>query len=101
MYSTVNVIDDMISENNLAPYPFENDGIATDTQYPGGANQMAGLELHDTNSITSTTIGGMTNIGGGNFPCGLIAVTVNNTSDTAIGVGLELTLVPGSPRIPM
>ncbi len=92
------VIDDMISENNLAPYPFENDGTATDTQYPGGANQMSGLEQHALHAITGTTIGSTTNLPGGNFPCGLIAITVANSSDTAISVGLEVTLVPGTHR---
>ncbi len=41
------VISDMITENNLAPYPFENDGVNNDTMYPGGANQLVGLEYHD------------------------------------------------------
>jgi hypothetical protein len=84
------VMANVVGKNDELPYPQLN--------YPGGDTQMSGLELHDSNSITSTTIGGMTNIMGGNFPCGLIAVTVNNTSDTAIGVALELTLVPGTHR---
>jgi hypothetical protein len=44
---TADVLEYMISENNIAPYPFENDGINLDTMYPGGANQLTGLELHD------------------------------------------------------
>lgn len=92
------ILDDLITENNQAPYPYENDGTATDTQYPGGANQLTGLEIHAIDTVTSTTIGGKTNLPGGNFPCGLIAVTIDNNSDTAIGVGLEITLVPGTHR---
>lgn len=96
---TDEVLGDMITENNLAPYPFENDGIATDTQYPGGANQMAALEIHAIRSVTSTTIGGTTNIEGGNFPCGLIAITGGVAPGaTATTFGVEITLVPGQHR---
>lgn len=94
-----NVLDDMITENNQAPYPFEGmDLLTTDTQYPGGANQLPGLELHDALEVTSTTIGSITNIPGGNFPCGLIAFTIGNDTANAITVSLQLTLVPGNHR---
>ena len=93
------IIDDMITENNLAPYPFENDGTATDTQYPNGANQLTGLQIHDVDTITGTTVGGITRIKGGLFPCGLIRVDVQNTSaDTSMGVNLLIELVPGHHR---
>ena len=92
------ILDDLITENNQAPYPYEGDGTATDTHYPGGANQLPGLEIHAIDSVTTTTIGGRTMLPGGNFPCGLIAVTINNDSDTPIGVGFEITLVPGTHR---
>ena len=95
---TTEVIQDLLADNNIAPYPFENDGVSTDTQYPGGANQMSGLELHASHAVTGTTIGSRTNLPGGNFPCGLIAITVANADDTAISVGLEITLVPGTHR---
>ena len=39
------VLEDMITENNIAPYPFENDGVHIDTMYPGGANQLSGLQF--------------------------------------------------------
>ena len=90
------VIDDMISENNIAPYPFENDGVHIDTMYPGGANQLSGLELHDQSSISATTIGGMTRIQGGSFPCGLIAITDESSASQSIGIQLEL--LPGPHR---
>ncbi len=91
------VLADMITENNLAPYPFEGDGTATDTHYPGGANQLASLETHSIELITATTIGGNTHIPGGNFPCGLIAIHYQPTGNSATAI-LEVDLVPGTHR---
>jgi hypothetical protein len=62
------VLDDMTSENNIAPYPFENDGVNNDTMYPNGANQFSGMQLHDFETISNTTIGGITRVKGGMFP---------------------------------
>ncbi len=90
-----NVVEDMISENNQAPYPFENDGVHTDTQYPGGANQAPGLQPHMVALVSPTTIGGRTNIDGGNFQGGLVKVT-NNTGDSEMTMFLHL--VPGLHR---
>ncbi|AXH79451.1 MAG: hypothetical protein [Circular genetic element sp.] len=97
------VLDDMITENNIAPYPFENDGVNTDTMYPNGANQGTGLMVHDVDQITGTTIGGITRMKGGMFPCGLIAIGVSNVSgieppaeDTTLELLIEL--VPGNHR---
>lgn len=91
------VITDMINENNLAPYPFEGDGAFVDTMYPGGANQLNSLEIHDQEYITGTTVGGKTYLQGGNFPCGLIEVSTAGfaVDDQLI---LEISLVPGSHR---
>jgi hypothetical protein len=76
---TENVLVDMITENNIAPYPFENDGVNLDTMYPGGANQLSGLQIHDFELITGTTIGGTTRLKGGMFPCGLIDMVITNS----------------------
>ena len=95
---TDEVIADMISENNLAPYPFENDGTNTDTQYPNGANQGTGLQVHDVKFISPTTIGGTTRLKGGNFPCGLIRFDVENSSDLTQNVTFVIDLVPGAHR---
>ncbi len=89
------VLDDMITENNQAPYPFENDGTATDTQYPGGANQAPGSQPHMVALVSPTTIGGRTNIEGGNFQGGLVKI-VNNTGDAEMTMFLHL--VPGPHR---
>jgi len=94
---TQEVIDDMTTENNLAPYPFENDGTAIDTMYPGGANQGTGLQIHDVNYISNTTIGGQTHIKGGNFPCGLVRFDITNSGDTS-NLILQIDLMPGSHR---
>lgn len=94
---TDEVLDVMINENNQAPYPFENDGVHTDTQYPGGENQLPGLEIHSVEFITPTTIGGTTRIKGGNFPCGLIRFDMTNTGSTS-NLVFEIDLIPGSHR---
>ncbi len=93
--ATVN--DEMITENAIAPYPFENDGVNLDTMYPGGANQLAGLQIHDLENVTSTTIGGTTRFKGGNFPCGLIKFSATNWSQASV-VTLLIDLIPGHHR---
>ncbi len=94
---TDRVIEDMITENNIAPYPFENDGVNTDTQYPGGANQLIGMEIHSIENVTATTIGGTTRIKGGNFPCGLINIDATNSGSSA-NIVIQIDLVPGNHR---
>ncbi len=93
------VVTDMITENNLAPYPFENDGVNTDTMYPGGANQMPGLQLHDFELVTATTVGGTTRLIGGEFPCGLIRINESlQGEDPELYTWLIVDLVPGLHR---
>ena len=91
------VIDDALADNNQSPYPYEGDGTAVTTMYPGGATQMNSLEIHTQEFVTGTTIGGTTRMAGGNFPCGLIEVSTFDfkPSDTLL---LEITLVPGMHR---
>jgi hypothetical protein len=100
------VLDSMIGENNQAPYPFENAQVPgaapgtvfTDTQYPGGANQAPGLTFHDSEYITGTTVGGTTRLAGGLFPCGLIKISITNSSASSLGNALYIDLVPGHHR---
>ncbi len=93
------VLTEMTTENNIAPYPFENDGVHADTMYPGGANQLSGLQIHDSTSYGATTIGGTTRIKGGNFPCGLIKISHAVTAESQThNVVLYLDLVPGNHR---
>jgi hypothetical protein len=96
-----NVVADMIDQNNIAPYPFENDGVNGDTMYPGGANQLVGLQLHDTEYFTSTTISNTVRLKGGNFPCGLIKFGLTDSSPVGPGVArftILVDLIPGSHR---
>ncbi|AXH79054.1 MAG: hypothetical protein [Circular genetic element sp.] len=92
------VLTDLSTENNIAPYPFENDGTAIDTMYPGGANQLNGLEFHDSAFITPTTVGGITSIRGTNFPCGLITIGHNLTAPPEGAVLIEVLMIPGTHR---
>jgi hypothetical protein len=93
------VIDEMTDQNNLAPYPFEGAPGITDTMYPGGANQLTGLEWHDivtlfeANAVNGV---GTQRVKGGNFPCGLIAI--DWTPADAANVVLQIDLVPGNHR---
>ena len=92
------VLGDMATENNQAPYPYEGDGTAVDTQYPGGENQLPGLEVHDLEYITGSTIGGKTHFKGGNFPCGLVRVQISKTAAGAEVATMQVDLVPGNHR---
>ncbi len=89
------IVEDLITENNKAPYPFENDGTHVDTQYPGGANQAPGPEVHDAVFITPTTVGGKTSIAGTNFQGGLLKIV--NSVDQG-NVVMLLHLIPGPHR---
>lgn len=81
------------------PYPYEGDGIHLDTQYPGGPNQMTGLEYHDIASLVSYS--GTTNVGsqilkGGNFPCGLMRFQW--TPESPANLVIQVNLIPGNHR---
>ncbi len=91
------VLQDMTSENNKAPYPFEDGTIFFDTQYPGGANQAPGLEVHDTTFVTNTTIAGRSYLRGGQFYGGLIRFK-NFMSDPESITVVQVHLVPGPHR---
>lgn len=96
---TTDVLEDLRADNDIAPYPFENDGTATDTQYPNGANQGTGLQIHDLEIISGTTIGGTTRLKGGNFPCGLIRLDFANiVNPEDFDFALQIDLIPGNHR---
>ena len=89
------VLESMVDENNIAPYPFEGDGTSVDTMYPNGANQAPTLQYHDSAIISGTTIGGITQLKGGNFPCGLVRIASNLDGENTL---LQVNLVPGNHR---
>lgn len=101
---TQEVLLDLITENNQAPYPFENSIDPTtglpvpDTMYPGGANQLQGLQIHDESLITATTIGGITRLKGGNFPCGLIRFDMQRTAAETGNYLIQIEMIPGAHR---
>jgi len=97
---SADVLEDMVTENNTAPYPFENGpipggGTYLDTLYPGGANQFPGMQFHDKLLITTSTIGGSDTAIGGLFPCGLLRFDTSITGGTAQVI---IRLVPGAHR---
>lgn len=93
------ILSDLQTRNEIAPYPFENDGTSIDTMYPGGANQLSGLALHDFCDFTSTTISGTNYIKGGNFPCGLIRIdSFTPAGAETQSFSMTLDLVPGTHR---
>jgi len=95
------VVQMLETTGDRAPYPYENDTTNFDTMYPGGENQLPGLELHDFEFVTSTTIGGTTRFKGGNFPCGLVSVNMfgfSGTEQSPTDLFLQVELVPGTHR---
>ena len=95
------VIRDLQTQNEIAPYPFENDGVNADTMYPGGANQLTGMQAHDVDFVTATTIGGRSHLKGGNFPCGLVRIDTAQTNFDPTSPGgwvLLVDLIPGYHR---
>ncbi len=91
------VLTNLLADNNQAPYPYENDGTATDTQYPGGANQLPGVEIVDYVGVSATTIGNVTKIRGSNFQGGLIRLE-NTFSGGTGNHAILVHLVPGPHR---
>ena len=83
-----------------------NDELPYDqVNYPGGQNNMPGLQIHDfvTMYETNPTFGlGVQRLKGGNFPCGLISILWDRAAevseDPTPGVTLLIDLIPGDHR---
>ena len=84
------VLDNATNRNDELPYP--------QADYPGGAVQAPTMQMHDIAKITGTTIGGITRIKGGNFPCGLVKFTFENLTETSLGYLIQIDMVPGTHR---
>jgi len=88
-----------ITAYDQPPYPYENDGTAVTTMYPGGGTQMPALMIHDQARMSSTTIGGTTFMKGGNFPCGLIKLShLVHAESISHNIVVQVDLVPGKHR---
>ena len=66
--------------------------------YPNGANQLAGLQIHDFEFQSATTIGGTTRLKGGMFPCGLMRFDLLADDGNVPQLKLQIDLVPGNHR---
>lgn len=93
------VIEDLTTKNDIAPYPFENaddgaGGVYTDTMYPGGANQLPGLQFVDGAYFSTAENANKLYCKGDNFPCGLVRI-VQNTGEQ---LSMSIDLVPGTHR---
>ncbi len=84
------VTDNATDRNDNLPYP--------QVDYPGGEIQAPALSIHDFSGITGTTIGGITRLKGGNFPCGLVRFDFANTGETGGTLTIQIDLVPGNHR---
>ena len=66
--------------------------------YPGQAGNGEGPMFHHVSYISGTTVGGTTHIQGGNFPCGLIKLDMQNETDVTQNLVIQINLVPGPHR---
>ena len=84
------VLANATDRNSSLPYP--------QTDYVGAVFNH--LQLHDTVYHTGTTIGRISRLKGGNFPCGLIKLEVVNLGgdSAAFSYSLQIDLVPGNHR---
>ncbi len=85
--NNTDVLTNVVGKNDDLPY-VQND-------YPGGTAQAPTLQYHDSALISGTTIGGVTSLKGGNFPCGLIRVSSNIDQANTLFV---VNLIPGEHR---
>lgn len=85
--------DNLVSENDRAPYPIMGDESGQE-RYPGGESNLAGLQLVSPpiTSSAGTDYSGRTNIPGFVAPCGLIALKTDGA------VTIQVNLIPGDYR---
>ena len=84
------VIDNATNRNDDLPYP--------QADYPGGGVQAPAMQIHDIVGLSATTIGGISRLKGGNFPCGLVRFDFTNASETTSNIAIQIDLVPGNHR---
>ena len=81
------IMDNVVGKNDELPY--------SQNEYPGGPVTAPTLQYHDSAIISGTTIGGVTHLKGGNFPCGLIRIASNIDTPNTVFV---VDLIPGNHR---
>ena len=84
------LLENATDVNDDLPYPQVN--------YPGGETQAPALAIHDIVGLSATTVGGISRMKGGTFPCGLIRFDFANTSSTTANIAIQIDLVPGTHR---
>ena len=84
------VVQNAVDKNDNLPYDADD--------YPGGPGNGATSYRHDTAFITGTTVGGITYLRGGEFPCGLMRFDVLNNDSQAKNIVIEIDLIPGGHR---
>ena len=84
------ITENATERNDELPYPQVN--------YPGGETQAPSMSIHDFVGVTGTTVGGISRLKGGNFPCGLIKFDFANTGAQGGTVTIQIDLVPGHHR---
>ncbi len=91
--SDLEIRDQLVGENDQAPYPIIGDESGQE-RYPGGESNLAGLQLVSPpiTSAAGTDYSGRTVIPGFTAPCGLIYVKNDGP------VTIQVNLVPGHHR---
>ena len=88
------IVENATNRNDELPY--------SQAEYPGAGLNCPVTMVHDRTLIQNTTIGGVTNLMGGQFPCGLFKLEVTNFDAGPEAVPLTfkmfLRLVPGDHR---
>ena len=85
--NNTDVLTNVVGKNDELPYVQDD--------YPGGPTQAPTLQYHDSAIISGTTIGGVTHMKGGNFPCGLVRISSNIDTPNTVFV---VDLIPGNHR---
>lgn len=84
------IVDNATDKNDNLPYDRDD--------YPGETANAGTVQYHDSAYVTATTIGGITHMKGGNFPCGLVRLSSNLSAPAEGSNYLQIDLVPGSHR---
>jgi hypothetical protein len=85
--NNTDVLANVVGKNDDLPY------IQYD--YPGADVQAPTMQYHDSALISGTTIGGITQLKGGNFPCGLVRIASSLSGEDTL---LQINLIPGNHR---